>query len=78
MNVPALIFWYPWVRLDAHQDPIKMKKNTNKIIAYFGLNLKRFYPIASLFDMLIDMGERIAGKQNGPILIIECPPGPTK
>ena len=32
-----------------------------------------FYQIASLFDMYIDMGERIAGKQDRPSLIIEKP-----
>ena len=40
------------------------------------LNLKRSYQIASLFHMYIDMGERIAGKQDRPSLIIECPPPP--
>ena len=38
-----------------------------------GLNLKISYQIVSLFDMYIDMGERIAGKQDGPSLIIEDP-----
>ena len=38
-----------------------------------GLNLKISYQIASLFDMYIDMGERIAGKQDRPNLIIEDP-----
>ena len=32
--------------------------------------------MASVFDMYIDMGERISGKQDGPILIIEGPPAP--
>ena len=32
------------------------------------------YQIASLFDMNIDMGERIAGKQDRFSLIIEDPP----
>ena len=40
-----------------------------------GLNLKISYQIASLFHMYIDMGERIAGKQDRPSLIIEDPPG---
>ena len=31
------------------------------------------YQIASLFQMYIDMGERIAGKQDRPSLIIEDP-----
>ena len=38
-----------------------------------GLSLKISYLIVSLFDMYIDMGERIAGKQDRPSLIIEDP-----
>ena len=38
-----------------------------------GLNKKMSYRIVSLFDMYIDMGERIAGKQDMPSLIIEDP-----
>ena len=38
-----------------------------------GLNLKISYQIVSLFDMYIDMGERTAGKQDRPSLIIEDP-----
>ena len=38
-----------------------------------GLNLKISYQIVSLFDMYIDMGERITGKQDRPSLIIEDP-----
>ena len=45
--------------------------------SYFGfqvtLNLKMSYQIASLFDMHIVMGERIAGKQDRPSLLIEHP-----
>ena len=37
------------------------------------LNLKSSYQIASLFPMYIYMGERIAGKQDRPSLIIEAP-----
>ena len=36
-----------------------------------GLSFKISYQIASLFDMFIDMGERIAGKQDRLTLIIE-------
>ena len=43
-----------------------------------GLNLKMSYQIASLFHMYIDMGERIAGKQDRFSLIIEDPSGPPK
>ena len=39
-----------------------------------GLNFKMSYQIASLFHMYIDMGERIAGKQDRFSLIIEDPP----
>ena len=38
------------------------------------LNLKISYQIASLFDMYIDMGDMIAGKQDRPSLIIGDPP----
>ena len=41
--------------------------------SYFGFKLNLFYQIVSLFDMYIDMGERIAGKQDRPSLIIEDP-----
>ena len=37
-------------------------------------NLKNPYRIASIFYMYIDMGERIAGKQDGPGPIIYGPP----
>ena len=37
-------------------------------------NLKRPYQIASIFDMYIDIGERIAGKQDWPGSIIYGPP----
>ena len=43
-------------------------------LSYFGFKLKNlFYQIASLFHMFIDMGERIAGEQDRPSLIIEDP-----
>ena len=38
-----------------------------------GLNLKNSYQIDSLFHMYIDMGGRIAGKQDRPSMIIEDP-----
>ena len=48
-----------------------------KIYIYFChilvLNLQMSYQIASLFDMHIDMGEGIAGKQDRPSLIFEDP-----
>ena len=46
-----------------------MKKSI--IFSYFGFKLKN--QIASLFHMYIDMGERIAGKQDRFSLIIEDP-----
>ena len=39
----------------------------------WGLNVKISYQIVSLFDMYMDMGERIARKQDRPSLIIEDP-----
>ena len=45
------------------QDPPNMKKSII-IFHIVGLNLKMSYQIASLFHMYIDMGERIAGKQD--------------
>ena len=53
-----------------------MKKSI--ILSYLGLNLKMSYQIASLFHMYIDMGERIAGKQDRFSLIIEDPLRPQK
>ena len=45
------------------------------IFSYFGFKLviRLSYQIASLFHMYIDMGERIAGKQDRFSLIIEDP-----
>ena len=37
---------------------------------YIGFKLKSSYRNASLFDMYIDMGERIVGKQDRPSVII--------
>ena len=45
-----------------------------KVYIFFhilGLNLKISYQIATLFHMYIDVGQRIAGKQDRPSLIIE-------
>ena len=39
----------------------------------WGLNINISYHIASLFDMYINMGERIAEKQDRSSLIIEHP-----
>ena len=54
------------------QDPPNMKKSMI-FFHILGLNFKKSYQIASLFHMYIDMGERIAGKQDRFSLIIEDP-----
>ena len=41
--------------------------------SYFGFKLIFFYQSDSLFHMYMDMGERIAEKQDRPSLIIEDP-----
>ena len=43
------------------------------IFHILGLNLKISNQIVSLFDMYMGMGERMAGKQDRPSLIIEDP-----
>ena len=55
-----------------------MKKKVYICFHILGLNLKISYQIVSLFDMYMDMGERIAGKQDRPSPIIEDPSGPPK
>ena len=65
-------FRSPGFDVRAPQDPPNMKK----MYIFFhilGLNLKISYQIVSLFDMYIDMGERIAVRQDRPSLIIEDP-----
>ena len=47
-----------------------MKKKVY-FVHILGLNLKISYQIVYLFDMYMDMGERIAGTQDRPSLIIE-------
>ena len=49
-----------------------MKKRVYFFII-LGLNLKISYQITSLFNIYINMNERIAGKQDRPSLIIEHP-----
>ena len=48
-----------------------MNKSIYIFFHILGLNLKISKQIVSLFDMHICMGERIAGKQDRPSLIIE-------
>ena len=70
-GLTALKFSFTWVRRKGPPGPPKYKKvNFYHIL---GLNLKISYQIVSLFDMYIYMGERIAGKQDRPSLIIEDP-----
>ena len=50
-----------------------MKTTIYNFFSYFGFKLKNFLSDVSLFDMYIDMGERIAGKQDRPSPIVEDP-----
>ena len=71
-GLAALKFSFTWVRCKGPPGPPKYEK---KYIFFhiLGLNLKISYQIVSLFDMYMDMGERIAGKQDRASLIIEDP-----
>ena len=67
-------FSFTWVRHKGPPGPPpppNMKKST--FLHILGLSFKISYQIAPLFEMYIDMGERIAGKQYRPSLIIEHP-----
>ena len=68
----ALKFSFTWVRCKAPPGPPQIWKKV-LFVHILGLNLKMSYQIASLFHMYIDMGERIAGKQDRFSLIIEDP-----
>ena len=46
--------------------------------SYFGFECKKLLSDCFRFYMYIDMGGRIAGKQDRPSLNIEGPPGPIK
>ena len=72
-GLSALKFSFTWVRRKA--PPPGPPKYEKKVLFFhiLGLNLKISYQIASLFRMYIDMGERIAGKQDRFSLIIEDP-----
>ena len=48
------------------------------VLHILGLSFKISYQIVSLFDIYIDMGERIAGKQDRPSLILKTPSGTPK
>ena len=71
-SLTALKFSFTWVRRKAPPGPPKYEKKYY-FFHILGLNLKMSYQIASLFDMYIDMGERMAGKQDRFSLIIEDP-----
>ena len=65
----------PWVQQKRPPGPPKYDFFFGS--SYLDLNFKS-YRIALLFDIYIDMSERIVGKQDRPSLIIEGPPGPPK
>ena len=71
-GLAALKISFTWVRRKGPPGPPKYEK---KYIFFhiLGLNLKNSYQIVSLFDMYMDMGERIAGKQDRASLIIVDP-----
>ena len=71
-GLAALKFSFTWVRRKAPPGPPQIWKKYY-FFHILGLNLKISYQIASLFHMYIDMGERIAGKQDRSSLIIEDP-----
>ena len=71
-GLTALKFSFTSVRLKGPPGPPKYEKKVY-FFHILGLNLKMYYQIASLFHMYMDMGERIAAKQDRPSLIIEDP-----
>ena len=58
--------WYPWILCKGPTWP--------QNLYLFFLNSKGFYDIASIFDMQINLKERVDVNQDGPSLIIEAPP----
>ena len=70
-GLTALKFSFTWVWRKCPPGPPKYEKNVY-FFHILGLNFKISYYIVSLFDMYY-MGERIAGKQDRPSLIIEDP-----
>ena len=71
-GLTALKFSFTWVW---RKGPPGHPKYEKKVYFFhiLGLNLKISYQIVSLFDMYIDMGDTIAGKQDRFSLIIEDP-----
>ena len=75
-GLAALKFSFIWVRHKGPPGPQDPPPKYEKKYIFFhilGLNLKISYQIVSLFDMYMNMGERIAGKQDRASLIIEDP-----
>ena len=73
-GLTALKFSFTWVRHKGRQDPPIWI-----VFHILGLNLKISYQIAFLFDMYIDMGERIAGESKiGLVWLLKTPSGPPK
>ena len=74
-GLTALKFSFTWVwhKSPPGPPPPKYEKKWGFFLHILGLSLKISYQIVSLFNMYIDMGERIAGKQDRPNLIIEDP-----
>ena len=71
-GLTVLNFSFTWVQ---HKGPPGPPKYEKKVYFFhiLGLNLNISYQIVSLFDMYMDMGERIAGKQDRPSSVIEDP-----
>ena len=71
-GISALKFSFTWVQ---HKAPPRTPQILKKVYFFhiLGLNLKISYQIVSLFDMYMDMGERIAWKQDRPSSVIEDP-----
>ena len=68
-----IFFRLPGFNIRAPRTPPPNMKKKVFFLHILGLNLKHSYQIVSLFDMYMDMGERIAGKQDRPSHIIEDP-----
>ena len=67
MSDEVLLSW------NFHSPDFDIKGPPKIVFHILGLNLQISYQIVSLFDMYIDMGEKIAGRQDMRSLIIEDP-----
>ena len=72
-GLTTLKFLFTWVRRKGPHGPQDPPIWKQKLSSYCGFKFKMSYQMASLFDMYIDMCERIAGRQDRPSLIIEPP-----